>query len=73
VCPIQQPPNEAIRLCGTNEECDSFNEKVHIALQQNQCGEGADCIGYGRVQGRDFDLQYGFEDVHVNFKQFILH
>jgi hypothetical protein len=51
--PLLQPPNEAIRFCGTNEECDSYNEKVHLVLRQNQCGEGADSIAYDKVQGND--------------------
>jgi hypothetical protein len=43
------PPKEAIRLCGTNEECDYHNEKVHSDLSKET--DGAVSIAHDRVQG----------------------
>jgi hypothetical protein len=46
-----QAPKEAIKLCGTNEECDDYNTKVHVELQSLQGAEGVDSIAHDKVQG----------------------
>jgi hypothetical protein len=46
-----QAPKEAIKLCGTNEECDNYNTKVHVELQSLQGAEGVDSIAHDKVQG----------------------
>jgi hypothetical protein len=45
------PPKEAIRPCGTREECDYHNEKMHSDLKSQLASEGADSIAHDRVQG----------------------
>jgi hypothetical protein len=49
---LELPPKEAIKLCATNEECDSHNAKIHEDLQQNHGSEGADSLAYDKVQGK---------------------
>jgi hypothetical protein len=50
--PSQQAPKEAIMLCGTNEECDNYNKKVHEGLQSQEGAEGIDSIAHDKVQGK---------------------
>jgi hypothetical protein len=56
ICPDLQPPQEAIRLCGTNEECEKHNEIVH-KLKLEPGAKGADSIAHGKVQGKRFGVR----------------